>query len=57
MLAERDGSELRVLDPFLGSGTTAVAAKTLGRHYIGIEMLPEYVKLAEDSLAEIPSLL
>lgn len=40
-----------VLDPFLGSGTTAIAAKILGRHYVGIEMLPEYVKLAEESLA------
>src|SRR5258708_8679386 len=45
-----------VLDPFLGSGTTAVAAKMLGRHYVGIEMRPEYVKLAEESLLEIPGL-
>ena len=42
-----------VLDPFSGSGTTAVAAKTLGRHYVGIEMLPEYVKLAETALATV----
>jgi site-specific DNA-methyltransferase (adenine-specific) len=39
-----------ILDPFLGSGTTAVAAKMLERHYVGIELLPEYVKLAEDNL-------
>jgi len=35
-----------VLDPFLGSGTTAVAAQQLGRHYIGIEVVPEYVDVA-----------
>lgn len=35
-----------VLDPFMGTGTTAIAAKRLGRHFIGIEIDPEYVKLA-----------
>jgi len=39
-----------VLDPFLGVGTTAVAAQSLYRHYIGIEIVPEYVKRAEDAL-------
>lgn len=39
-----------VLDPFLGSGTTAVACKELGRNYIGIELNPEYVKIAEGRL-------
>jgi DNA modification methylase len=43
-----------VLDPFLGSGTTALAAKMLGRHYIGIEMLPNYAALAKESLASTP---
>ena len=41
-----------VLDPFLGSGTTAVAAQNLGRHYIGIERNPEYIEIARQRLAE-----
>ena len=35
-----------VLDPFIGSGTTAIAALELGRHYIGIEKMDEYHKIA-----------
>lgn len=35
-----------VFDPFLGSGTTAVTAKKLGRHYLGIERERKYVALA-----------
>jgi len=41
-----------VLDPFLGSGTTAVAARNLDRHYLGIELQPEYVDLAIKRLRE-----
>ena len=41
-----------VLDPFNGSGTTCVAAKILHRNYIGIEINPGYVKLAEKRLSE-----
>jgi DNA modification methylase len=40
-----------VLDPFLGSGTTAVVAKALGRHYIGIERNPSYLEMARQRLA------
>lgn len=40
-----------VLDPFMGSGTTARAAERLGRRYIGIEILEEYVQLAEEDLS------
>ena len=35
-----------VFDPFLGSGTTAIAAVNTGRHYIGFEMDPDYFDIA-----------
>lgn len=47
-----------VLDPFIGSGTTAVAAKELNRHFLGIEINPDYCALAEERLFMIrPRLL
>lgn len=42
-----------VLDPYLGSGTTAVAAKELGRNFIGIEISPEYCQIAERRIAQV----
>jgi len=41
-----------VLDPFMGSGTTAVVAKNLKRDYIGIEISPDYCKMAEERIAQ-----
>lgn len=43
-----------VLDPFFGSGTTAVVAKRLNRHWIGIESNPDYVKIAQDRISSTP---
>lgn len=42
-----------VLDPFMGSGTTAVVAKKLKREFIGIELNPEHVKLARNRIKNI----
>lgn len=44
-----------VLDPFSGTGTTALAAKRLGRNYVGIELDKEYVEISQNKLKmEIP---
>lgn len=40
-----------ILDPFMGSGTTAIACLNLNRNFIGIEISPEYVALAEDRIS------
>ncbi len=40
----------RILDPFFGSGTVGVVAQQLNRHYVGIELNPEYVYLSADRL-------
>lgn len=42
-----DGKKGLVLDPYVGSGTTCVAAKLLGCDYLGIDISPEYVKEAK----------
>jgi len=41
-----------VLDPFCGSGTTCLAAKRLGRHWVGIETVPGFVPVAEKKIEE-----
>jgi len=41
-----------VLDPFMGSGTTAVAAIETGRHYVGFDTEPAYIELAKQRIAE-----
>jgi site-specific DNA-methyltransferase (adenine-specific) len=40
-----------VLDPFMGSGTTAVAAMNLGRDFVGIDVSPDYCKAARERIA------
>ncbi len=46
-----------VLDPFIGSGTTAVAAKELGRRYVGIDINGEYCQIAVERLVQKQPLL
>ena len=43
-----------VLDPFMGSGTTAIAAMRLNRHFIGLEMNPDYVEIANTLISQLP---
>ena len=42
-----------VLDPFIGSGTTAIAASLLGRSYIGFDIADEYIRIANDRIAAV----
>jgi DNA modification methylase len=42
-----------VMDPFIGSGTTALAAMQAGRHFVGYEIDPSYCQLAESRIATI----
>lgn len=41
-----------VLDPFMGSGTTGIVARKLARHFVGIELNPEYQQMAERRINE-----
>lgn len=42
-----------VLDPFMGSGSTGVAAKRLERNFVGIEKSPEYFELSKKRIEEV----
>jgi DNA modification methylase len=42
-----------VVDPFLGTGTTAVAAIETGRNSIGVEVVPRYVELTAERLGQL----
>lgn len=44
-----------VLDPFMGSGTTAVACKLTNRYFLGFEIVPEYVEFAKKRLDNTPT--
>lgn len=44
-----------VLDPFIGSGTTALACQEMGRNFIGFEICADYCKIAEDRLSKARS--
>lgn len=41
-----------VLDPFFGAGTTGLVARRTGRHYVGIELNPEYIEIARERIAK-----
>ena len=41
-----------ILDPFVGSGTTAISALNFGRNFIGIDISPEYCELARERIAQ-----
>lgn len=49
-LGSRDGDT--ILDPFMGSGTTGVACVQTGRNFIGIEIDPEYFKIAQKRIRD-----
>lgn len=46
-----------MLDPFMGSGTTAVACKLTRRKYVGFEINPDYIKIINDRLLNAPELV
>jgi len=52
ILASSNPGDL-IFDPFMGSGTTAVAAKKLSRHYFGCDINPEYVEMARQRVAKV----
>ncbi len=45
-----------VLDPFMGSGSTAVAAVMEGRHYVGYEISETYCRIAEERVRKVRDL-
>lgn len=52
MVASACPPEGVVYDPYMGSGTTGIVARKLGRKYVGVELNPEYLKMAERRIAQ-----
>jgi len=52
ILAGTDENDI-VLDPFMGSGTTAAVAKKLNRNYLGYEIVPDYIDISNERLSKI----
>jgi site-specific DNA-methyltransferase (adenine-specific) len=50
---EQAGNPETILDPFCGSGTTLVAAKKLGRHFLGFELNENYCQISRERLAAV----
>jgi site-specific DNA-methyltransferase (adenine-specific) len=46
-----------VLDPFMGSGSTAIAAEACGRMWVGMDVSPEYCRLADERIGAARNLL
>lgn len=46
-----------ILDPFSGAATTGLVAERLGREYIGIELNPDYVKMADKRVYDFGGVL
>ena len=44
-----------VLDPFVGTGTTCAVARSMGRRYVGIDINPDYVKIARERIRDTVS--
>ena len=53
LVATHSNLDSLILDPFCGSGTTCVAAKMLGRRYIGIDISEEYCQIARQRLEAV----
>ena len=52
ILLSSDAGDL-IVDPFIGTGTTAIACKHLGRKFIGIDISEDYIKIAKDNIKDV----